>query len=388
MNRLIIFFAFNFFHTSYLSAQKLADQASMENMEMSSKSDKTVYPVTGKVRTYYIAADEVIWDYTPGDIDGMTGKPFSGNALFFTQHDSIHIGTKFLKALYREYTDSTFTKLKPRSEDQRYLGLLGPIIRAEVGDIIHVVFRNNATIPYSMHPHGVLYEKPSEGAVYNDSLSKIQNDGSEVAPHHTFTYVWEVPERAGPGPGDPNSVVWLYHSHVNEPKDLMAGLIGAIIISAKGTLKPDLTPKGVDREFVTLFCIFNENNSWYLDRNIDKYCSHIDSVRKNVDTVGFQNLKFSINGFIYSTMPMITMKKGDHVRWYLLSMGDLFNFHTPHWHGNTVIYNGKRCDVISILPAQSLVADMIPDDPGMWMFHCHIDDHMASGMMAMYEVLP
>ena len=388
MNRLIIFFAFSLCSPSYLTAQKLADQGTMDNMNMSGKSDNTIYPVTGKVRTYYIAADEVTWNYTPGDVNGMTGKPFKGNELFMTTHDSVTIGTKFLKALYREYTDSTFTVLKVRPADQAYLGILGPIIRAEVGDVIHVVFKNNASMPYSMHPHGVLYKKPSEGAVYDDSLSRLQNDGSEVAPHHTFTYIWEVPERAGPEPGDPNSVVWLYHSHVNEGKDISSGLIGAIIISKKGSLQPNGLPKGVDKEFVTLFCIFNEDDSWYLHKNIDTYCSHIDSIKKKVDTVGFQNRKFSINGFIYGTMPMMIMKKGDHVRWYVLSMGDLFNFHTPHWHGNTVIYNHNRTDVISILPAQSLVADMVPDDPGTWMFHCHIDDHMEAGMMAMYEVLP
>jgi FtsP/CotA-like multicopper oxidase with cupredoxin domain len=32
--------------------------------------------------------------------------------------------------------------------------------------------------------------------------------------------------------------------------------------------------------------------------------------------------------------------------------------------------------------------DMVPDSPGLWMFHCHIDDHMEAGMMARYEVLP
>ena len=36
------------------------------------------------------------------------------------------------------------------------------------------------------------------------------------------------PEHAGPGPGDLSSVVWLYHSHVNEQKDMDAGLVGAI----------------------------------------------------------------------------------------------------------------------------------------------------------------
>ena len=29
---------------------------------------------------------------------------------------------------------------------------------------------------------------------------------------------------------------------------------------------------------------------------------------------------------------------------------------------------------------------MVPDDPGMWMYHCHVDDHMLAGMMALYRV--
>jgi Multicopper oxidase len=27
-------------------------------------------------------------------------------------------------------------------------------------------------------------------------------------------------------------------------------------------------------------------------------------------------------------------------------------------------------------------------DPGLWLFHCHLDDHMEAGMMARNEVLP
>ena len=84
---------------------------------------------------------------------------------------------------------------------------------------------------------------------------------------------------------------------------------------------------------------------------------------------------------------MMTMRKGEKVRWYLLSLGNGINFHTPHWHGNTVLYNGNRTDVIALSPAQMAVVDMIPDNPGMWMFHCHVDDHMEAGMMAMYQVL-
>ena len=383
----------------------------MDNKNSTSKeTNKAVNPFTGEVRTYYIAADEIPWDYMPGDNDPMTGKPYTGVEKLFATRDSVRIGKVYIKAIYREYTDSTFTHLKPRPADQQYLGLLGPVIRAEVGDIIHVVFKNNATIPYSVHPHGVFYEKPSEGALYNKDDVNKNVDGNSVAPGSIFNYVWEVPERAGPGPNDPNSIVWFYHSHVNEPKDVNAGLVGPMIISAKGTTKPDGTPKGVDKEFITLFMIFDENSSWYLDQNIRTYCGVKDSLMKVKTDIprpagivsiqdsvhassflllGFAgaNFRFTINGYSFGSMPMMTMKKGERVRWYLLALGDGFNFHTPHWHGNTILYNGNRTDVIALSPAQMAVADMIPDNPGMWMYHCHVDDHMEAGMMAMYQVL-
>jgi hephaestin len=91
---------------------------------------------------------------------------------------------------------------------------------------------------------------------------------------------------------------------------------------------------------------------------------------------------------MFGTMPMMMMQKGDRVRWYLLTVGHGFNFHTPHWHGNTVLVNGSRTDVIALSPAQMVTADMVPDNPGTWMYHCHVSDHMAAGMMAHFHVMP
>ena len=48
------------------------------------------------------------------------------------------------------------------------LGMMGPVIRAVVGDTIKVVFRNNTSFPASIHPHGVFYAKNAEGAPYAD----------------------------------------------------------------------------------------------------------------------------------------------------------------------------------------------------------------------------
>ncbi len=350
------------------------------------------------VHTYYVAADEVEWNYTPLGLDKMMGMPFMGHAKIYTERGEHRIGTMYRKAIYREYTDETFTKLKARAAEWEHLGLVGPVLRAEVGDTIKVVFKNNATRPYSIHPHGVLYAKESEGSGYEDGSTFAGKKG--VAPGETHTYVWEVPERAGPGPNDPSSIVWLYHSHADEPKDVESGLIGVIIISRKGVAGPTGRPKDVDREFVSLYMLFDENTSWYLQHNIDTYTSDPKGVKKGdfapVDEegnflpsgAGFvgSNFKGTINGYMYANMPLMTMKKGERVRWYVVTIGEGVNFHTPHWHGNVVMQAGQRTDVISLSPAQMATVDMVPDDPGTWMYHCHVDEHMEMGMMALYKV--
>lgn len=359
-------------------------------------------PEGPSVRTYYVAADEVEWDYAPHGLDHMTGKPFAGMAKAFTEKIPTRIGTIYRKAIYREYTDATFTQLKPRPPEWEHLGMLGPLLRAEVGDTIKVVFKNNASRPYTMHPHGVFYLKNSEGAPYQDGTSGEEKKDDGVPPGEVHTYVWPVPERAGPGPTDANSIAWLYHSHYDEPKDVNTGLVGAIIVTRRGAAHPDGRPKDVDREFVALFMVFDENMSWYLDYNIETYTSGLAPEQRAeffpVDLdgrftflgTGFAavNFKYAINGMLFGNLPMMTMKRGERVRWYLLSLGEFGNLHTAHWHGNTGLQNGKRTDVVPLLPAQMETVDMVPDNPGTWMFHCHVSEHLEAGMHAHFKVEP
>jgi manganese oxidase len=356
----------------------------------------------GKTRTYCIAADEVDWDYAPGGVNKMMGMKFEGYSKIFVERGPHRIGTVYRKAIYREYTDETFSQLKPRPAEWATTGILGPILRAEVGDTIKIIFKNNATRPYSMHPHGVFYDKDSEGAPYDDGTSGADKEDDAVPPGKTHTYIWKVPERAGPGPNDPSSIVWLYHSHTNELKDVSSGLVGAMIITRRSMADANGKPKDVDREFVCLFMLFDENVSWYIDDNIKTFTSDPKGVNKlefaPVDDQGnfsglgsgftTANFKAAINGYIYGTGPMMTMKKGERVRWYLMALSEQFSMHTPHWHGNVVVYDGKRTDVVPLLQAQMETVDMVPDNPGIWMFHCHIDDHMEAGMATLYKVEP
>ena len=98
------------------------------------------------------------------------------------------------------------------------------------------------------------------------------------------------------------------------------------------------------------------------------------------------NLMHGINGYVYGNMPVIDLKRGERVRWYNMALGTEVDLHTPHWHGNTVLVHGARMDVVSLLPAAAVVADMVPDAPGLWQVHCHVNDHIGAGMQARYRV--
>lgn len=376
--------------------------ASVAGLAQKQKSTTSHKESTPHVRTYYIAAEEVEWDYAPRGMDGMMNTAFTGYGKVFTEHSEKRIGTVYRKAVFHEYTDETFTSQKKRPPELEHMGLLGPIIRAEVGDTMKVTLYNRASFAFSLHPHGVAYERDSEGAMYADGMEHPEANGL-VPPGKKHTYTWEVREDAGPGPLDGSSIVWLYHSHNYEPKDVNAGLIGPIVITRRGMARADGSPKDIAREFFALFMVIDENQSHFIDSNLKSHIAEPEKLNKaeggpidpdgNPDLslgTGYaaSNLKSSINGYVFSNNPTMTMRKGEHVRWYVMTMGMGFNFHTPHWHGNLVKIRGQYLDVMpSIGPAQAVTADMVPDRAGTWMFHCHLDDHMKAGMQTVYEVL-
>ncbi len=45
---------------------------------------------------------------------------------------------------------------------------VGPVLRAEVGDTLQVMFMNKADRIYSIQTHGLHYDKPFEGVFYQD----------------------------------------------------------------------------------------------------------------------------------------------------------------------------------------------------------------------------
>ncbi len=170
---------------------------------------------------------------------------------------------------------------------------------------------------------------------------------------------------------EPSSKVWWYHSHLHEPIDVNAGLLGPIIVTRQGMAREDGSPKDVDLEVVTAFFVFDELGG---------------------EAAG---LMHSINGYIFGNLKGLVFPYGVKVRWHVLGMGNEVDLHMPHWHGKTValgklgqFWNTQRTDVIALLPAQMVTADMLADNPGEWLFHCYVSDHIDAGIVTTYQILP
>jgi hypothetical protein len=81
-------------------------------------------------------------------------------ASSFLKSDKNRIGSRYKKTIYKEYRDGSYID---EVAQPAWLGFLGPVLQAEVGDVILIHLKNFATRPYTIHPHGVFYEKDSEG---------------------------------------------------------------------------------------------------------------------------------------------------------------------------------------------------------------------------------
>jgi hephaestin len=180
--------------------------------------------------------------------------------------------------------------------------------------------------------------------------------------------------------------MWMYMGHTDEVADQYAGLMGPIVVTRRGMARPDGTPLGVDRELVAAFMVVDENQSPYLGRNLRRIPG--GTIPRDLDDEGFaeSNLMHAINGYVYGNGPGFDVTAGERVRWYLMGMGTEVDLHTPHWHGASATAMGMRTDVVSLLPGAMATADMTPDEPGLWLFHCHVNDHISAGMSALWRV--
>ena len=300
-------------------------------------------PTGGTHREFWVQAESFKHNLVPNGRDGMMGMTYRASE------------TTYWAIGYRAYSANFGKPLVGNADIGPNTGIPGPVFRLNVGDTVTVHFRNadaHYKWPHSIHPHGVRYTPASDGAWLAVDASK---PGTAVKYGQTYTYTWTVA---------PSSVgTWPYHDH-SMPKALEAGdmptgevgallgLFGMIIVEDPQAPKADV-----------------ENLVFFHDVYVPTFSQQFNCINGQA--------------FLDNT-PTFTAKVGQLVRWRVAALGD--NFHMFHVHGHRWYLNGRWDDTTTIGPAGTLTLDVQEDNPGDWLYHCHVTMHMMGGMIGRYRV--
>jgi FtsP/CotA-like multicopper oxidase with cupredoxin domain len=123
----------------------------------------------------------------------------------------------------------------------------------------------------------------------------------------------------------------------------------------------------------------------------------VDGSRMHMRDMTRRGLAWAINGVAAShhgNEPMIVMRRGSsHV---LQIYNDTSWWHPMHLHGHAfrVLSRDSQTtrfrewqDTVLLGPQERVEVALVADNPGDWMFHCHVLDHQVGGMMATIRVV-
>ncbi|XP_009584342.1 PREDICTED: coagulation factor VIII-like [Fulmarus glacialis] len=327
--------------------------------------------------THYIAAEEMDWDYAPV-------KPVSLDrniTSLFLEAGPQRIGSKYKKVMFVEYEDATFKRRKV--SDQLDKGILGPVIKGEVGDQFKIVFRNLASRPYNIYPHGLTSVRP-----YHTMKHSQDKDVKDVPipPGQSFTYSWRVTTEDGPTQADPRCLTRFYYSSIDPVRDTASGLIGPLLICFKKSMDQRGNQIMSDKTRLVLFSVFDENRSWYLEENIRRFCTDAAHVDTQDPQFYASNVMHTINGFVFDNLkPKLCLH--EVVYWYVLSVGAQTDFLSIFFSGNTFKHNMVFEDVLTLFPFSGETVFMSLEKPGVWTLGCLNPDFRDRGMHAKFTVL-
>jgi FtsP/CotA-like multicopper oxidase with cupredoxin domain len=286
------------------------------------------------VREYWVAARNVRWSIVPTKHDAWKNRGIKNVA-----YDAL---------AYVACTPNWAAPLPPGGVGDN-AGIPGPVLRAYPGDTLRIHFRNEDkkyNMPHTMHPHGVHYAPDHDGTY----MGVYSRPSGAVGVGGTWTYEWTA--------GEDSIGVWPYHDH--GPMEMMStnlGLFGAIVIRPRDEPPPDV-------EHTIYFHM-------YMPADI-----------KSRKAFG------AINGRAYAgNTPTPTARAGQDVAFNVLTLGN--ELHTFHIHGHRWRdVAGADVDAPDLSPSQGLRVRFKEQDPGRWLYHCHVMSHMEQGMVGYYLVSP
>ncbi|POI27808.1 hypothetical protein CIB84_008442, partial [Bambusicola thoracicus] len=289
------------------------------------------------------------------------------------------IGKKYKKAIFRQYTDGSFTK-RLESPRPKETGILGPIIRAQINDKVKIVFKNKASRPYSMYFHGVTLSKNAEGANYPQDPTGNATQSKGIQPGKTYTYEWQIAKTDQPTAQDAQCITRLYHSAVDIERDIASGLVGPLLICKSEALSQKGVQKKADGEQHAMFAVFDENKSWYIEDNIKDYCSNPASVRRDDPKFYNSNIMHTINGYVSDRNEILGFCQDNVVQWHFSSVGTQDEIVSIRLSGHAFLYRGKYEDVLNLFPMSGESVTVEMDNIGTWLLASWGATEMSYGM--------
>ncbi|XP_043913648.1 coagulation factor VIII isoform X1 [Protopterus annectens] len=334
-------------------------------------SDESIQPLDartsgGRIRYYYIASIEIMWDYG-----------FSKTHPFAEPRNKVSKVQSFKKVVFREFLDKTFTEPAFRGEREKHLGLLGPVIRAEVNDVVVITFMNLASRPYFLYTQLMPYKRTIDG------IGK--EGGDQVKPGKMQTFSWKVESHMAPTDKESDCKTWAYYSNVNSEKDINSGLVGPLLICKAKLLNQSSNSLPAALDLFLLFMTFDETKSWYFEENFSSNCVLYCNNQLGGDTLQKKHKFHAINGFVDNTLPGLIIPQNHLVRWHLLNMGGRDDIIAVHFHGQVLLLRKKthhRMGVYNLYPGMVATVEMLPTKAGLWKIECEIAEHQEAGMSA------
>lgn len=230
----------------------------------------------------------------------------------------------------------------------------GPVLRANVGDKVSIVLKNELPESTSMHLHGIRVPNAADGV---DPYTQ-----EATIPGESFTYNFTALEPA----------VGMYHSHHNAQIQVPNGLAGALIIG----------------DYKTAAMKTAGNRVKDADGKVEQ---EVVMVLNDAGTVGL-----SLNGKSFPATTPYSLKIGESMVVHYYNEGLLI--HPMHLHqpsGLVVARDGQMlespyfADTVSIAPGERWTVLYTAVDPGVWAWHCHILNHAETetGMKYMVTAL-
>jgi manganese oxidase len=330
-----------------------------------------------RTRSYYILATSSVWDYSPEGYNKVQDRPFTPFEEQFATAGGNRIGSQYTKGMFVGYEDEDFKIPLNRTTNQAYQGLLGPIIRGEVGQTLSVTVFNDLPIPITFFISGLSLSKSNGGLPYADgSLDNTIQTGENR------TFVFELTEADGPPTTEPSSIVLPYYSAADSVRDINTGLVGMAVIYRKGTLKND-SPTDVGMEGFLLTSVFDESASYFLEQNIQEHLN--STITLDYAELSQSNRKYSINGYLYGNMPSFVIPKDQRIRWYVCNLGQ--EEHNIIWTGPHIQVKGEIVPSLVLSPGTCNVANSVAAyPPGIWLIQAFGSD-TQKGMSTLIQPL-